>query len=296
MDQQLDDLYHRFVGRAFDRQLRLAEFQERKAPGEDWDFDTESAILNFGPKLQFVAPMVGSHAHHNDSWMWSWANRTIKLSITNRALGDTIRAMAHRAMVPEFAKNAFPLEPLIGEELTRHAVHFFGSILVGELDYDGYFVAPYDGGQALLLLRDDRLRVNEKHPLARVLSVFPQAIAALPVPNHRDAFTNYVRSYGLTFTEEGGQVKVTGSEKGELTATFDERGRLTSLVGTGIAMPKPRPTAPKKKVKPKKKPVPMKAKKKVVKAKAKKPVPAKKVKPTVKPKAKPVIKKRPSKR
>src|SRR5438034_6895981 len=156
MDQQLLDLYHRFVGRAFDRQLRFTDFIERKAPGEDWDFDTETAILSFGRKLKFTAPLVGSHAAHNDSWLWSWANRHVKMSITNRALGDTIRAFAHKAMVPELAKPAFPIEQVIGAELTPHACHVFGSVLVGELDYDAYFLAPYDGGQALLLIRDDR--------------------------------------------------------------------------------------------------------------------------------------------
>ena len=279
MDQQLLDLYHRFVGPAFDRQIRFADFQERKAPGVEWDFDTETAILNFGPKLKFEAPLVGTHADHNDSWTWSWANRTAKLTLTNRALGDTIRALAHRAMLPEFAKNGFPLEPLLGEELTPYAAHVFGSVLVGELDYDAYFIAPYDGGRALLLLRDDRLRVAEKHPLARVLSIFPQAIAAMPIPDHRAALLSYASSYALTVVEEPNAVKLTGAEKGELTATFDARGRLKSLVGAGVSMPKPSPKAPPKK----KKKVPTKAKTKT-RAKVK-----------MKPKAKPIAKKKPTK-
>jgi hypothetical protein len=262
VDQQLLDLYHRHVGTGFDRQLRFDDYLNRKAPGERWDFDTETAVLAFGPKLKFEAPLVGSHADHNDSWMWSWANRNLRLTITNRALGDTIRAHAHRAMVPAFAQPAFPLEPLIGADLTRHAPHVFGAVLVGELGYDAYFLAPYDGGRALLLIRDDRLQFTERHPLARVLTVFPQVIAALPVSDHRAALTEYAKAYGLHVADMPGGLKITGEHSGELTATFDPRGRLAKLEGTGVTVPKPRPAAP-----PKKKPA--KAKKKPAKPGAK---------------------------
>lgn len=283
MDQQLLDLYHRFVGMAFDRQMRFAEFLERKAPGAQWAFENETATLRFGPKLKFEAPLVGSHTAHNNSWMWAWANRTMKLSITNRALGDTIRAFAHKAMVPELAMPVFPIEQVIGTELTEHACHVFGTLLVGELDYDAYYLAPYDGGRSLLLIRDDRLRSTEKHPLARVLSAFPKLLAALPVNDHRTAFTSYAHSYGLKVgEEEAGLVKVAGHEKGELTATFDDSGRLSSLKGSGVSLPKPKAVViPKKK--PRKKPAPAKSiPKAVAKVKAK-PVGKKKALPKKKP-------------
>ncbi|HEY2911525.1 MAG TPA: hypothetical protein VGI99_14835 [Gemmataceae bacterium] len=277
MDQQLLDLYHRFVGRAFDRQLRFAEFQERKAPAADWTYDTETAALTFG-KLRFEAPLVGSHAEHNDSWLWSWANRTVKLSITNRALGDTIRALAHRAMVPEFAKNAFPIEPVLGEHLSAEAVHVFGAVLVGELDYDSYFIAPYDDGRLLLMIRDDRLRSAEKHPLARVLSVFPQVIASLPVLDPRTALIEYAKSYGLVASETADGVNIAGTGPGELTASFDARNRLKSLTGANLPIPKP---APRKKLKVKAKP------RKEAKPKAKK-----KAKPKAKAKVKTIKRKK----
>ena len=61
MDHQLIALYQRHVAPAFDRQLRFNEFLERKAPGADWEYDSETATLSFG-KLKFEAPVVGSHA------------------------------------------------------------------------------------------------------------------------------------------------------------------------------------------------------------------------------------------
>ena len=270
MDQQLLDLYHRHVGIGFDRQLRMADYLARKAPGAAWDFEIETAVLAFGPKVKFEAPLVGSHAAHNDSWMWAWSNRNLKLSVTNRALGDTIRNLAHRVMVPEFARPAFPLQLLLGAELTGCATHLFGVVLAGELGYDAYYTAPYQGGRVLLLIRDDRLGLAERLPLARVLSIFPQLIATFPVLDHRAAFLSYVKAYGLAVFEEPGRVKVTGGSPGEVVAEFDERGRLARIEGTGITMPpRPRPVAPGKKA-------PVKVKKRPGKAaKPKPPVKAK---------------------
>lgn len=257
MDQQLLDLYHRHVGTALDRQLRLADLVVAKAGGEGWAYDVPTAALSLGPKLLFEAPVIGSHADHNNSWLWAWANRNLKLTLTNRALGDAVRALAHRASVPAFAATAFPVEPLLGGELAEYAADVFGVVLSRELGYDAYYLTPYDGGRGVVLVRDDRLRAAERYPLWRVLSVFPQAIAALPVPEHKPALVAYARDYGLTVTPEGGGLRITGPGKGVLTARFDDRGRLIGLDGADVPMPKP--PAPKLKVKGKAKAVAKKA-------------------------------------
>jgi hypothetical protein len=242
MDQQLLELFDRFAGLAFDRQQRFADFVAKKAPGAKKSLDLETGVLSYGPKLQFEALLAGVHAEHNDSWLWTWANRTLRLSLTNRALGDTIRALAHKAMTATFAKPAFPLAMVLGEEFTPQATTIFGTILLGELDYDAYLIAKHEGNPAVFLIRDERLRVSEKHPLARILALFPKAISALPATDHRAAFTNYVHGYGFSTVEAEGRLKVVVG-KSKLMASFDDRGRLKSLKGENIAGPKARAAA-----------------------------------------------------
>jgi hypothetical protein len=233
MDQQLIALYHRHVAAAFDRQLRFNDFLERKAPGADWEYDSETATLAFG-KLKFEAPVVGSHAEHNNSWLWAWSNKHLKLTVTNRALGDTVRMLVHRLGVHALAAPGFSLEPLLGSELTDDAAHVVGMILSRELEFNVYFLTPYDGGTGLTLIRDKRLASVERRPLVRVMSVFPQVIDALTVFDHRTAFTSYALEYGLVTADVPGGVRVTqGSD--ELVATFDERNRLTGITGTVVA-------------------------------------------------------------
>src|SRR6478672_2472460 len=106
MDEQLITLYHRHAAAAFDRQVRFNEFLDRKAGGEDWEYDTDTATLSFG-KLKFEALFVGSHAFHNNSWLWGWSNKNLKLTITNRALGDTVRSVVHRLGVHALAAPGF---------------------------------------------------------------------------------------------------------------------------------------------------------------------------------------------
>ncbi len=230
MDEQLIALYHRHVATAFDRQLRMADYLARKVPGEKGEYAAATATLSFG-KLKFEAPLVGTHSDQNNSWLWAWSNKNLKLTITNRALGDAVRATVHRLGLHALAAPGFFLEPLLGPDLTEHAAHILGMILGSELGYDAYYLSPHDGGRDLVLVRDDRLKFAERQPLRRILRIFPQVITSMPVFDHRAAFTNYARDYGLTVTEEPHVVRA-ASGKDSLTANFDALGRLATLEGT----------------------------------------------------------------
>jgi hypothetical protein len=287
MDEQLSAIYHRHVGTAFDRQMRLAAFLDKKSAGDEWEYDHTTATLRFG-KVTFEAPILGSHAHNNNSWLWAWSNKHLKLTLTNRALGDTVRATWHHLGVHALGAIGFAIEPILGPELTESAVHILGVILSRELGYDAYFVVPDDGCEAVVLLRDDRLKFTEKHPLVRIAMEFPRCLRGMPVLDHKAALTAYARDYGLTVTEQPNVLKITDGGKDELTATFDSLGRLTNLEGIELPAPAPgkKPAAKKKpakakaKVKAKAKPATNAAKKKVAKPTSKKatakPVAAKK--------------------
>lgn len=277
MDEQLIALYHRHIATAFDRNLRLAEFVALKAEKVKWKYEVATAELVCGPKLKFEAPLLGTHARANDSWLWAWSNRNLKLTLTNRALGDLVRVTAHRLGLSMFAHPGFSLEPLLGPELTKYAAVVLGAVLSRELEFDTYHIEKEKGYDSTILMRDDRLKTAERYALHRVLTVFPKVVKALPVFDHRAALTHFAQDYGLTANTLSGALTISDG-KGTLTATFDDRDRLTKLNGTDVAEPpaKKPPAAPKPAVKkvaakakkpaPKAKPV---AKKAAVKAKAK---------------------------
>ncbi len=242
MDDQLLALYHRHVGTAFDHQQRLAELLEKQDAGE-WEYDPSQALLTFG-KLKFEAPIVGTHALNN-SWMWAWSNKHFRLTLTNRALGDTVRALVHRHNVHQLGAPAFALEPLLGPELTPSAAHIFGAILSVELGYDAFYTMPHDNGRELVLIRSEKLKAEPKRPLVRVAMAFPVCLQEMPVLDHKAALAAYAHDYNLTVAEGPQAFTITGDGKDELIATFDERERLVSL--EGVALPVPKPIAPQKK-------------------------------------------------
>jgi hypothetical protein len=242
MDEQLVALYHRHVATAFDRTLRLAALVEQKAGGAKWQYTVATATLAFD-KLKFDAPLLGTHTHSNDSWLWAWANRNLKLALTNRALGDLLRVTAHRIGVHALAGPGFSLEPLLGPELTKRAADVLGGLLARELDYDAHFVADEGAHDSAILVRDDRLKAAERHPLARVLAVFPQVVKALPVFDHRAALTAFARDFNLTTSVGAGALTITDG-KGQLTATFDEHDKLKKLEGTDVSAPAAKKTGP----------------------------------------------------
>ena len=64
---------------------------------------------------------------------------------------------------------------------------------------------------------------------ARIVSVFPQAVASLPFTNHKHAFQSYVRHYGFEVRLESNSVVVRRDGLQVLSACFDEHDRLTRL-------------------------------------------------------------------
>jgi hypothetical protein len=221
------------VAAVFDRQTRLTEFLQANAEGADWDYAVSSASLTFGQVVRFDAPLLGSVADGKDTWLWAWANRHLQLPPANETLADAVRQLSERTGLGLFASaDAVACQELLPEEVRDAAAHVFGVIVTGELGYDAYYTLPYEGGRGVAVIRDDRLRVPEPHPLLRISSVFSQAIGGYPIPDHRAAFVPYVESYGLRAAISGQTVHVLESGTEVMTAEFDEHNRLTRLAMT----------------------------------------------------------------
>lgn len=235
MNPGLFDLYHRRVAAAFDRQLRFADWLHEQEVGDEWGYDVPTGVLTLGKKLTFPAGLLGSHAYHNDSWLWAWANRNLDLPDFISQLRRQVKDLGHAWQVDEFATDGLvDLHAFLGDELIDHTGHVLGIVLGGELGYDAYYTLPYEGGQAVALIRDDRLRFEEEYPVVRMMSVFTQMIAALPVVDHRAALAAYAEAYGYRVAHHGDELVVLGAD---LTAVFDHTVRLEQFKSTVAANP-----------------------------------------------------------
>ncbi|MBM3982563.1 MAG: hypothetical protein FJ304_20290 [Planctomycetes bacterium] len=246
MDEQLVALYHRHVATAFDRNVRFADFVAEKAGKAKPKYDVASATLAFGPKLKLDAPLLGSYARSNGSWLWAWANRNLNLTLTNRALGTVVKVTATRLATPALAHGGFSVEPLFGPDLAARAADVIGVIFGRELDYFAYHVIEEEGHESTVLVRDKRLKATEKKPLERVFEVFPQVLGALPVADQKAALIHYASDLGLKSVSGSGALTIVQGKR-ELHATFDAHNRLTKLEGPDGAAELPKAKAKTKK-------------------------------------------------
>src|SRR5262249_7949703 len=126
MDEQLIALYHQHVAAAFDRQMRLADFLERKASGANWNYQVSTATLKFGPKVTFEAHALGSYADPDGSWMWDWLNPQLNLTPANLKLAKAVQRLGKKLGISAFtADRYFVVEPILGEELSEDAAYVF---------------------------------------------------------------------------------------------------------------------------------------------------------------------------
>ncbi|VTU00535.1 Uncharacterized protein OS=Rhodopirellula sp. SWK7 GN=RRSWK_03814 PE=4 SV=1 [Gemmataceae bacterium] len=230
MDEQLVALYHQHVAASFDRQTRLSDFLEREAQGADWHYQVSTATLAFGSTVKFQAHDLGSHAEADNSWMWVWCNPHMKLTPANHDLSVAVRALGSRYGIEAFAATSyFDVGPVLGEDLSGVADHVFGIVVSGELGYNAYYTMPYENGRFTALLRDERLRSDEPHPLARVASVFPQVVASYPVLDQRAALLGYLEWYGYEPLQEAHAIRLVENGTEVLHAEFDDMSRMTNL-------------------------------------------------------------------
>ena len=203
---------------SFDKQLHLSELVGE----EDWHFDmTSRSLLSFGDRYAWRVQLLGTESEETQTWLWAWANEVSKIPPPLLQAALQLKAFGEEQQIPELATPMFPLEGIDG--------HFLAMIASGVCHANGYYRCPYDGGAAFLLIQDENFPKNTETPLQRIASVFPQAIASIDIPNHRDALAGYLEHYGLVGEAEDDMLVVREDGEAVLTAVFDVIERLAKL-------------------------------------------------------------------
>ena len=215
------ELFDEHGAAAFDKQLRLQDL----IGDEDWEFDMETGQLSFADAHAWNAQILGTESEVSGTWLWGWANEAGGIPGELLQAARTLKEqLGGDEGLEEFARPSFAVDDRIDG-------HFLASIASGITAAGGYYRGPYEGGAVFLLIDDETLPPPIENPLLRLSTVFPQAIANLPITDHRQALCAYAAFLGLAFEEEGQRVVIRNEAGGRLTADFDEQGRLTGLSG-----------------------------------------------------------------
>lgn len=211
---------------AFDRQLLLAEL----IGDLPWAYDLQTGTLSFGDRFAWQAEVLGTESEETGTWLWAWANEASNIPPDQQAASLKLRVLGEEHGIAVFTEPMVPLDHVDG--------HAFASIVVGEGLGKAYYRGPYEGGAAFLLITDEQLLFQVDDPLRRIMTVFPQAIAAMELPDHREALWGYLEHYGFQPRELNGSLVLTQDGQEVLRAEFDEHRRLRELKGT-LGQPSP---------------------------------------------------------
>lgn len=222
MSPHFEAVFCEHVVYSFEKQLALADVIGERA----WHFNMDSGQLSFakqgflGKPLVFQVELLGTVSLLSNTWLWSWANEA---SHVPPALTESARILSGMDGVPEWAHPTFDVHP---DDSDDHRIALAAS---GVLETSAYYRGPYDGGAAYFLLRDPRIQTAPPSIL-KLLTLFPNVISSVDVPNHRAAFLAYCRQRGFTVQEAADQVHV--SLDGQFaTGNFDPLDRLVELSG-----------------------------------------------------------------
>ncbi|GAA3230317.1 DUF6882 domain-containing protein [Oerskovia jenensis] len=226
----LQDLVDRAVILSAEHQAHFADLGGESA----WDADLEAGTLTFHSEIPLVcgAHFLGTAAPATQSWLWGWHN-------VNHFPEGVVAAAEHvrqRGMTggifelssPEILlTDAVPYRlALAAKAVTGHFTHFAG---------------PTGGGTcAWFLLTHPRFDLPPA-TVARVARVISEGLGSTAVADHRRAVRAYAVLRGLDIRWADEQTAVVGAGDGEVTVSFDERGRLSDLSTTLTSVPEPAP-------------------------------------------------------
>ncbi|QGJ71078.1 Hypothetical protein PBC10988_27810 [Planctomycetales bacterium 10988] len=224
MSDTFQNLFLQHAIFSFDRQLLLAD----RIGNHPWNYNKLTGELTFGKDLPepitWHAGIVGTEATVEGTWLWAWANQESNIPAEQLTSAQHLKAYGEEHQIREFT------EPLLSlEEVNAHAI---AAIAVGFGLGRAYYLGPYGGGSALLLIDDPQLQLQLEDPLMRMPQICVQAIQAFELTNHRLAVTSYFRAYQLTIQEEGNNILAAYQDQPYFRAEFDSHNRLTNLQAT----------------------------------------------------------------
>lgn len=216
MTPRLNDLFHRSAAIALDRQLWLAEL----VADSEWHIDVSEARLTFGDRYRWAVQFLGTESYADGTWRWAWSNRS---GLPHHGLSSAVglRDAGDQNGIAEFTEARLPLGDIDGHTLATVA-----SVLRSA---NAYYRCPYEDGALFVLIQDLWYPRTEIEPVERVATVFPQSLAALPLSDHRLAWTSYLAYYGLDAVADGDSLVTARDGVPVLRATFDDLNRLTRL-------------------------------------------------------------------
>ncbi|HEX5117277.1 MAG TPA: hypothetical protein VFW65_18970 [Pseudonocardiaceae bacterium] len=176
--------------------------------------------------------LVGTASAGAGSWLWGWANPSgFPESLT--ALSAGVRDFGQHHGIPGLATAEIPFGSLPGaSDDPNRAAHLCLDAAKAVSGHWTAYQGDVGGGTiAAFLVEHPEFELPAPEP-ARTMRVLQQALAEIPITDHRRALYGYASRRPLAITFAPDQTTCTLTGRGFATvAEFDDRGRVTTMSG-----------------------------------------------------------------
>ena len=222
------DLFVQHAMASYAKQLAFADAIENAG---SWDLNLKAGTLSLADGQSFKIGLLGSYGEAAGTWLWLWANSNMDVPPEVSADAHQLRQLGRDRNIPEFSE-----AQTHGEELFCHRIAL---IAAGETGAGAYYRAPYEGGSAWLLIKDELPPAPHRHDLARVQRVIAESISTFEMA-HRPALEAYFKTEDMTVEETEPFEIVASATDGDLRVRFDDDGRITEMKSLLRAATKPK--------------------------------------------------------
>lgn len=189
------------------------------------ELDIDSGMIRFSDDLAVPFQVLGTESGNTLTWLWAWADEHPDIPVHLLSAAFQLKDWGEKHDVLEFRSPSVDLNRADGQII---------SLIASEVcNASCYYRDPYEGGAVYVLLFDKSIDAQPPLDLAGLSRKLSDLISLYEF-NHRNALLSYFRMKGLSPVETGSKV-ICELESGEqMSAEFDDSGRLKLLNGEMI--------------------------------------------------------------
>ncbi|MWN90168.1 hypothetical protein GQ597_05570 [Gilliamella sp. Pra-s65] len=156
------ELLQHFGCYGFEKQLNFYEI----IGDSDWQIDINQGVIYFGDNITFSIQLLGTFSLSSETWLWSWNNEASQLptSVIEQAL--SLKSYGEENDINLFTSAQF--------DTTQEDLYKIGVIATGMFDTNGYYLANFGEGIALVTIKKDHInsKNNNQNKISKILPKF----------------------------------------------------------------------------------------------------------------------------
>jgi hypothetical protein len=211
-----NELLNKFAIQSTEKQYRLAE----RIGDRPWSLSLETGKIRFGDDLSWGVQVLGTESYTNATWMWAWANDSLKLPLELVDGAKKVRDFGAHKTVRELENKSFGLDVANGYALA--------TVAVGLVEAHGYYRAPFEDGAVYVLVTDPAFPSVRPPSTAEMVQAVRKAMQSFDL-DPPDALAAYAQQRAGRLDREGSRATLVIGDRPRFTAVLDAKEKISRI-------------------------------------------------------------------